>query len=156
VQNLIDRTVGINVMIGFTPVVRFLVVAAFAQCSVAQVDSGDWVEVARTGEGMFLHLHSKTVVSDGPFRKAWTRTTWEQLQSVAGASYHSVVQVDLYDCKRRTTATRAMQLYEGFLGTGKVVRSIDVEPARLKWTEVPPGTPVDKALNAVCAFQVAP
>lgn len=48
-----------------------------------------------------------------------------------------------------------MQLYEGFLGTGKVVRSIDVEPSRLKWNEVPPGTPVDKAMIAVCAAEIA-
>jgi hypothetical protein len=140
----------------FGNVVCFFFVAAVARCSVAQVGFGDWVEVARTGEGMLLHVNAKTVVSDGQFRKAWTRTTWDQLQSVAGASYHSAVQVDLYDCKRRTAATRAMQLYEGFLGTGKVVRSIDVEPARLKWREVPPGTPADKAMNAVCAAQIAP
>ena len=117
---------------------------------------GEWIEIPNNVPGKALLLSTKTIVSDGPYKKAWLLTDWEEGQSLAGRYYHSALQVDLYACERRVFATRAMHLYVGRLATGDHVRRIERESGNLKWEEIPLGSPSEAILLAVCGGLQSP
>ena len=135
---------------------RFVVLGLLLSQSVAakRLAPDEWVEAAHSNQELTTLINVETIVNDGQFRKAWTLTTWKTEQSVAGNSFRSVMSVELYDCKKRVTATRSAHLYEGLLGSGKLVHSISVDSAAAKWQEVPPGSPIDSALRLVCMAQI--
>ncbi len=136
-------------------IIAFFSLLVACGAAFAQMNPADWLEIPGGPADRTNFLNVKTVVREGTYRKAWSLSTWEQKQTLSGIDYQSVMQVDLYNCSSRTTATKSMQVYEGVLATGRVTRSIDIPVKSLKWSEVPPGTPIDKILRAVCAAELA-
>lgn len=110
--------------------------------------AGPWSTLAKDKDStLLLDRGSMRKAAEG--RKAWTMESFRRPQSAPdGKQYLSVRSLHLYGCDARARTLLSETFYADVLGKGEPVGTFKYEAYDPE--TIAPGSPAEKALNAVC------
>ncbi len=102
----------------------------------------EWVEIAKTDQGMTTYVNPDTIRRKGDLVKMWSLLDFRTVRTSAGSSYLSSNAQYQFDCAEERVRMLAVTWFSGNMGNGKVVWSNSDEQ---KWEPVAPES-IDQAM----------
>lgn len=109
-----------------------------------------WKEVGKTLESTF-YMATNTKRRSGSMVKMWVFNSLKEPRELrSGKTYHSIMMLDEYDCKRLSTRSVFQIGYEDASGAGEIVISF-IDP-NVQWMAVEPQSAAYQLLLAACEY----
>jgi len=95
-----------------------------------------------------LYSDRTRIQREGDFRRMWTLANLHKVEVVAGKGFISWIRFDEYDCRNKRSRPLKMNFYNGQMGSGNLVYSLDPDK---DWSFVVPNSTGEKLLNIACS-----
>lgn len=130
--------------------------ALAAAMGPATAVADQWVTINRDLDVAVLQIDVDTIQMRDGYLSAWLRASYPAKQpNGKGAMFRSTLNLAIYDCKSKRTATLELREYDGAYATGKVVGSERYAPWQAEWSYAAPGMADVTALKLVCEHKQA-
>jgi hypothetical protein len=127
--------------------VALLLVGLVPNSSVA----ADW-QVSAEGNELTSFSDVNSLRRDGKLVKVWQKFLFDKpRESVSGKVYQSSRDLTYYDCEARVYATKSFTLFSGADLDGEIVYSRDIPKGELEWSDIPPDTVSESAMEFACS-----
>jgi hypothetical protein len=132
-----------------------IVIVAFTAALCGSADAATWVDIG-SGDGLIVQIDVDSIApAGGGLIKAWVMHSFNEWQMTLSGDhkyYKSALQLDIFDCVRRTSDISQEVFYLGQNREGQVVRSSTYPSKSLNLTDVVPGSVGEGALNFACKW----
>jgi hypothetical protein len=83
----------------------------------------------------------------------WTMTDYETPNLFSDKPYLSSKDKILFDCKNESQSIISASIYEGNMGFGQVIKTLEWSESERQYASVPPGTMGEELFKAACGIK---
>jgi hypothetical protein len=111
--------------------------------------SAEW-ELVQSDDESSLFMDKSTIRNQGLYIAMWSLIDFESPQKSSEGAFWSAKYLNLYNCRERTSGTKAFANYSEQMGLGKVIFSHSFESFEVDFSDVLPDSLGEAMLDAAC------
>jgi len=109
----------------------------------------EW-QLVTSADGIKKYVDFKSIKKNGSKVTMWTMTDYEASRLFSNKPYLSSKDKFSFDCKNESQAIVSTAIYEGNMGIGQVVQTLEWSDSEKQYTAIPPDTMGEKLLKVAC------